>query len=127
MQEWLSKTSVLTSTNGFQVGITAWYDMVLSVTSEPAVISCFYKYTVLLQEKMRIMSGGNVGIGITAPAATLHVSGTLQIANGTTLQGSATLNGGLNVTAPTWTYTFTGTASTAVFCDVGKHIHNSTH
>jgi len=34
-------------------------------------------------EKMRITTGGNVGIGTSSPNANLHVSGTFQVGNGT--------------------------------------------
>ena len=38
-------------------------------------------------EKMRIESGGNIGIGTTAPATLLHVNGSFRLTNGTQANG----------------------------------------
>ncbi len=61
-------------------------------------------------EKMRITPGGNVGIGNTAPDATLKVTGTANVSGNVVIGGS--LNAA-NVTASLFTGNVTGTASNA--------------
>lgn len=49
------------------------------LTGSPSTDLAFFTYNSGLNEKMRILSSGNVGIGLTAPAQKLDVAGTAQM------------------------------------------------
>ena len=64
-----------------------------TITASPTYIS-FYTTSSLSApgaERVRIISDGNVGIGTTSPVTQLHVSGSLQIGNGTNYGNKFTL------------------------------------
>ena len=54
-----------------------------------------YDNSASLTEKMRLDGAGNLGIGTTNPAATLHVAGSAYIANDTTIMGNLSVHGDL--------------------------------
>lgn len=67
-------------------------------TANANYINFFTGGTLAANERMRITSTGNVGIGNTAPNATLAVTGTANISGVVTLGSSLTVGSYLNVT-----------------------------
>lgn len=63
-------------------------------------------------EKMRITSAGNVGIGVSAPHANLHVAGNVYVSSNLTVSGNATVSEKLTVSG-------TGQTSTNSFDQAG--------
>ena len=61
-------------------------------------------------ERMRILSGGNVGINTTTPTTTLDVSGSGRFTNGANVTGSVQITGSLGVTG---SITSTGNITTS--------------
>lgn len=86
------------------------------------------RFTLTNSEKMRIASSGNVGIGNTAPAHTLSVTGTAAIS--TSLQ-VANITTGANTTAGTITGNWTLTAGSrlqATYADLAeKYVADDTY
>lgn len=86
------------------------------------------RFTLTNSEKMRIASSGNVGIGNTAPAHTLSVTGTAAIS--TSLQ-VANITTGANTTAGTITGNWTLTAGSrlqATYADIAeKYVADDTY
>ena len=83
----------------------------LSVGTQGAnYLNFFTGNTLIANERMRITAIGNVGIGNTAPDATLHVQGTANVTGNVVVVGSFNA---ANVTASLFTGNVTGTASNA--------------
>lgn len=82
------------------------------------------------ETKLTILSNGNVGINVLAPAYKLSVGGTLNVTNATTLSstlsvtGAATFLSTLDVTGTVTAPTFDGNATTATNADNADTVDN---
>lgn len=82
------------------------------------------------ETKLTILSNGNVGINVLAPAYKLSVGGTLNVTNATTLSstlsvtGTATFLSTLDVTGTVTAPTFDGNATTATNADNADTVDN---
>jgi hypothetical protein len=62
------------------------------------ILSTGKSTTPFFNERMRITSAGNVGIGTASPAATLEVNGTTRLGGATTIAGAATFTSTVAIT-----------------------------
>ena len=81
---------MITMDAGQAIGFgTAGADFIMKCESSPKDLT----FSVATSEKMRIETGGNVGIGTNDPSSTLHVVGTGYITGNTTIGGNAEVTG----------------------------------
>src|SRR5688572_11076289 len=99
-------------------GTAATDDLILST----------YKAGVGWNERMRVMSGGNVGIGTTSPSAKLEVAGNVKangitFADGTTQTSAAVSVGGSNTWTGAQVFNVGLSANNALITNVGNPVN----
>ncbi|MBL7997738.1 MAG: hypothetical protein JNL32_03775, partial [Candidatus Kapabacteria bacterium] len=78
-------TTSWNGTTGSFLGTTSAQPLSIATTNATAQDIRFYTGVSGANERMRILSTGNVGIGTTAPTTTLHVNGTSRFSGGNML------------------------------------------